>query len=223
MNRRKTQELLRPYSMITTFRSRALHATGLDAALRTKHRRRGSAPADNRGVHRSGFVPITQPDWRPDHYRKALWGCEAVLWFPTVKLLDYRNRQEQLDTEANPFAVLTQSHLKAQETRHDPAQRYTWKLRLIKSLYRRGYDKQDILELFRFIDWLLELPEGLEEQLWNELETYERGEVMPYVTSVERIGIKKGILIGEEKGIPQGEAQILRRQLTRRFGRTWIL
>jgi hypothetical protein len=55
-----------------------------------------------------------------------------------------------------------------------------------------------------------------------ELETYEQGEAMPYVTSVERIGIKKGILIGEEKGIekgiPQGEAQILRRQLTRRFG-----
>jgi hypothetical protein len=56
----------------------------------------------------------------------------------------------------------------------------------------------------------------------NELETYEQGEAMPYVTSIERIGIKKGILMGEEKGrqegIPQGEAQILRRQLTRRFG-----
>ena len=108
--------------------------------------------------------------------------------------------------------------MKAQETRHDPDQRYAWKLRLIKSLYQRGYEKQDILELFRFIDWLLELPEGLEEQLWNELETYERGEVMPYVTSVERIGIKKGMVIGEEKGIPQGEALILRRLLTRRFG-----
>ena len=79
-----------------------------------------------------------QPDWRPDHYRKALWGCEAVLRFPTVKLLDYRNRQEQLEAEANPFAVLTLSHLKAQETRHDLSQRYAWKLRLIKSLYRRG-------------------------------------------------------------------------------------
>jgi hypothetical protein len=142
------------------------------------------------------------------------------LTFPTVKLLDYRNRQSQLETEANPFAVLTLSHLKAQETRHDPAQRYAWKLRLIKSLYGRGYEKQDILELFRFIDWLLELPEGLEEQLWIELETYEQGEAMPYVTSVERIGSKKGILIGQEEGRQEEAeaARLLRRQLTRRFG-----
>ena len=55
-----------------------------------------------------------------------------------------------------------------------------------------------------------------------KLETYEQGEAMPYVTSVERIGIKKGILIGQEEGrqvgIPQSESQILRRQLTHRFG-----
>ncbi len=56
------------------------------------------------------------------------------------------------------------------------------------------------------------------------------GEKMPYVTSVERIGMRKGDEIGQEKGfeqgmqkgmlrgIPQAEAQILRRQLTRRFG-----
>jgi hypothetical protein len=102
-----------------------------------------------------------RPDWRPHEHRQTLWGCEASLQFPTVKLLDYRHRQALLETESNPFAVLTLSHLKAQETRHDPAQRYVWKLRLIKSLYRRGYAKQDILELFRFIDWLLELPEVL--------------------------------------------------------------
>ena len=39
-----------------------------------------------------------QPDWRPDHHRQTLWGCEANLQFPTVKLLDYRNRQEHLET-----------------------------------------------------------------------------------------------------------------------------
>ena len=102
------------------------------------------------------------PDWRPDHHRQALRGCEVRLQFPVVKLLDYRPREEALETEPNPFAVLTLSHLKAQETAHDPDQRYAWKLRLIKSLYRRGYARQDILELFRFVDWLLALPEGLE-------------------------------------------------------------
>ena len=96
----------------------------------------------------------------------------------------------------------------------------------VKTLYRRGHPRQDFLELFRFIDWLLELPEGLEDQLWAELKTYEESEKMPYVTSVERIGIHKGEEIGIrkgdefglKKGIPRGEALILRRRLTRRFG-----
>ena len=41
---------------------------------------------------------------------------------------------------------------------------------------------------------------------------------MPCGTSVERIGITKGMLIGRQEWIHQGESQILRRQLTRRFG-----
>jgi hypothetical protein len=40
---------------------------------------------------------------------------------------------------------------------------------------------------------------------------------MPCGTSVERIGITKGMLIGRHEWIHQGESQILRRQLTRRF------
>ena len=37
---------------------------------------------------------------------------------------------------------------------------------------------------------------------------------MQYVTSVERIGIKKGL----QQGLQQGEVRVLRRLLTRRFG-----
>jgi hypothetical protein len=149
--------------------------------------------------------------------------------FPVVKLLDYRSRPD-LERDPNPFAILTLSHLKAQETAQDPAQRYVWKLRLIKSLYQRGHDRAAILELFRFIDWLLQLPEGLEQQLWTELQTYEENTAMPYVTSLERIGIQKGFQQGHQEGHLQGRqeghlqgrqqeaAELLRRLLTRRFG-----
>ncbi|WP_338462147.1 DUF4351 domain-containing protein [Synechococcus elongatus IITB7] len=37
---------------------------------------------------------------------------------------------------------------------------------------------------------------------------------MPYVTSVERIGLQKGI----EQGLQQGEVAVVLRQLNRRFG-----
>ena len=37
---------------------------------------------------------------------------------------------------------------------------------------------------------------------------------MPYITSVERIGIEKGM----QQGLQQGEAALIERQLNRRFG-----
>ena len=46
--------------------------------------------------------------------------------------------------------------------------------------------------MFRFLDWLLKLPKELEAEFWQELSTYEEERRMPYVTSVERIGVEKG-------------------------------
>ena len=82
-------------------------------------------------------------------------------------------------------------------------------MQLVRRLYQRGYQRNDILELFRFIDWVLVLPLELEKQFWDELEQYEEEDKMTYVTSVERMGI--------EKGIQQGEHHLLKRQLKKRF------
>ncbi|MFP4350475.1 MAG: hypothetical protein ACLFQY_19455 [Desulfococcaceae bacterium] len=53
------------------------------------------------------------------------------------------------------------AHLKARSETQGLA-RKEWKLHLVRLLLERGYDKKDILELFRFIDWLITLPEDLE-------------------------------------------------------------
>ena len=47
---------------------------------------------------------------------------------------------------------------------------------------RDDWQRADILELFRFIDWMLRLPEAMEEQLWAEIQTFEMVERMPYGT-----------------------------------------
>ena len=65
----------------------------------------------------------------------------------------------ELDANANPFAVVVQAHL---ATRADPSRRLASKLGLTRRLYRRGWGKEDILKLYRFIDWVLTLPEELE-------------------------------------------------------------
>ena len=95
----------------------------------------------------------------------------------------WRARWAELDASANPFAVVTQAHLKAQETAGSDAARYRAKLTLIRSLYRRGYQRADILERLRFIDWVLTLPEGLEHQLWTEVQQFDEEKRMRYVSS----------------------------------------
>ncbi len=91
------------------------------------------------------------------------------------------------------------------------------KLALIRSLYRRGYQRTEILELFRFIDWVLVLPEGLEAQLWTEVQQFAEEKRMRYVSSFERIAQKRGIEQGIEKGVGKGQARLLKLLIQQRF------
>jgi hypothetical protein len=132
--------------------------------------------------------------WRPDRYREELWGWYVEMEFPTAKLLDYAERSSELEESSNPFAVIVAAHLTTQETRRDGMGRYEGKLRIAKSLYRRGYTRRDILELFRLIDWMVNLPKATEQQFLSEIQRFEEENQMPYITSVERLARQEGIL-----------------------------
>lgn len=129
---------------------------------------------------------------------------------------------QELDQSSNPFAVAVHAHLKAR----DPSARYQAKLDLVKSLYRRGWQRQGILALFRFIDWVLELPPGLENQLWNEMQAIEEVQKVRYLSTIERMVIDRGFQKGPDEGkvegkalgIAEGRAERLARLLQRRFG-----
>ncbi len=136
------------------------------------------------------------PNWRPDRFGYSLWGSTVQFQFPVVKLQDWADRIEELERDANPFAAVVLAHLKAIETRHDLQSRQAWKVRLIKGLYERGFDREDIRKLFRLIDWLMDLPEEFSEQFWDAIAQFEKERSMPYITSVERIGLSKGEWIG---------------------------
>jgi hypothetical protein len=130
--------------------------------------------------------------WRPPPFQEELWGCRVLFEFPMIKLLDYESRWAELEFTRNPFAIAVMTHLKTKETRNDAVARKEWKFRLTRRLYEQGYERQDILNLFRFLDWMMELPESLKQAFWVELEQYEQERQMPYVTSIEQIGIEKG-------------------------------
>ena len=92
------------------------------------------------------------------------------------------------------------------------------KFRIAELLYERDWGKQQILDLFAVIDWLMALPPELEKQLWTSISELERNMKMPYVTSVERLGIEKGRQEGREEGRQEEGVFFLRRLLVKKFG-----
>ena len=146
----------------------------------------------NQKVASLAILGDERESWRPQTFREELWGCEATFRFPIIKLLDYAPRWAELESSPNPFAIAVMAHLKTKETRQDAVARKDWKFRLTRRLYEQGYGRQDILNLFRFLDWMMELPEGLKQAFWDQLEQYEQERQMPYVTSIEQLGIEKG-------------------------------
>ena len=105
------------------------------------------------------------PDWRPNSYSRELWG-----------------------------GIIVAAHLTNQQTRRNVNQRYDGKLSIAKSLYQKGYSRGDILELFRLIDWMINLPEMAEQEFKKEIQRFEEEKQVAYITSVERIARQEGII-----------------------------
>jgi hypothetical protein len=153
-----------------------------------------------------------RPNWRPHRFRYGRWGSSIQFTFPTIKLLDYT--EEEL--EASPFlcAIVVQAHRAAQATRHDPARRAAAKIRLVRKLYRRGLTREQIQNLYRFIDWLLRLPKELDDQTVRTIRAIEEEQGMTYVTSAERYGIEQGLAQGRAEGTIEGQLRGLLRGIS---------
>ena len=146
-----------------------------------------------RSVATLAVLSDDRSEWRPAEYRSELWGCEVRFRFPTVKLLDYAADWAALEQNPNPFAAVVMAHLKTRETADDPERRKFWKLTIAKHLYRTGWTKDQVFQLLRVIDWLMDLPAPLAYQFREELDEFEsEGKNMRYVTSMERIAKEEG-------------------------------
>ncbi len=139
--------------------------------------------------------------WKPDHFGYKLSGCEVGIRFPIVKITDYLEQWDKLEKNDSPFAIVVMAHLKTRETRHAKEDRWRWKIYLIKKLYERGYKRKDIVNLFHFIDWLMDLPEELADGFWRELSEFEEEKKMPYISSVEKLGYRRGLMEAIEMGL----------------------
>ncbi len=143
--------------------------------------------------------------------------------FPVVELEGWRGRWDELESRApgNPFAVLVMAQLQANRYR-DKRMRLGPKFELVRSLRHYGYTPTTAGQIYRLIEWMITLPRDLEPEYLQAVNALPEEHKMTYVTLIEREGIKRGrvegIKEGLTQGLTQGQADLLLRQIRRRFG-----
>jgi len=130
--------------------------------------------------------------------------------YPTVKLLDFAERADELEKSDNPFAIVVLAHLKSRETAHDPALRINWKVRLLKGLYARNWNREEVRQLLRTIDWFLKLSQEENQAVRAAIEADEQEKKVPYISSFEQLAMETGEARGRAEGLKDGIALALK-------------
>jgi len=141
------------------------------------------------------------PNWRPQSYVYQRLDTEVEFRFPMVKLLDYGKRRAELEASDNPFATVVLAHLDTQETRERLGERKDRKFALVRRLLERGWDAKRVRQLFRLIDWLMELPQDLKIEFNDQITRYQEEKKMPFIDAFEEIGMEKGLSQGRLEAI----------------------
>ncbi len=124
--------------------------------------------------------------WRPSHYEVRFADSYLSAGFVIVKLLDYQDKVAELDSSSNPFASVIIVQLAAIDvTPKSDEQRKNVKFALTKRLYDKGFNKQEISNLYKFIDWLIGLPKQLELDYLHDVYDLEEAKKMPYISTAE--------------------------------------
>jgi hypothetical protein len=156
-----------------------------------------------------GILGDNSKTWRPDIWEANLLGCRLLFEFPVIKLQDFANKIVDLQNSPNPFATVIASHLRAQASTDSPEERYRFKVDLVRTLYEKNWQADQVRQLFRFIDWVMDLPTAMEIQFRDVLTQIEMEKHMRYVTSIERLAKIEGKIEGKNEGKIKGKIQLL--------------
>ena len=155
--------------------------------------------------------------WKPNIYEAGHWGCRLRFEYLVCKLIEIP--AQQLEQENNPAGVVIAAYLATLRTTGDMVRRKQLKWQLTRRLVERGYEREDILEIFRLIDWVMILPESLTVAFRRELIQYEQEKAMPHLTSIEELDLKESRQEGRLEGRQEGQYRTICRLLERRWGK----
>ena len=80
------------------------------------------------------------------------------------------------------------AHLKTKRTNQKFPEREQWKWQLVRGLYDKGYNREEIVTLFKVIDRMMALPRELQESFDQKLTKFEEERKMPLLSNMEERG-----------------------------------
>jgi flagellar biosynthesis/type III secretory pathway protein FliH len=87
----------------------------------------------------------------------------------------------------------------------------------VPALLSKGYSREEVVNLFRFVDQMMALPDSLQQEFKTELIRQRELGQMPFVSRIEEMakeeGLQQGIQQGLQQGIQQGIQEATRRIL----------
>ncbi len=142
---------------------------------------------------------------RPHFYEVGFGGTRLRQDFLLCKLIDFEKDRQALESSSNPFATIVLFHLEALRAKRLPQkERLYTKINLAKRLYDKGFQKAEIINLFRFLDFSIALTNSLELEYQEEIHQAEVNRNMVYLSNMERASIQRGMEKGMEKGMQKG-------------------
>lgn len=142
----------------------------------------------------------TRESFRPTTFHYQRWGCVLSFTFPTAKLIDWEARWAELEASDNVFALVVMAQIQAKRVKENASRKDT-KVALIRLLYERGYTRDQVLRLFNIIDWMIQLPRRLDPEFAQAVYAIQEEKHMPYVNTIERLGIEKGRQEAEQRAL----------------------
>lgn len=154
---------------------------------------------------------------QPDRYEERFYGMLLVYKFPIYKAIE--QDEAKLEAEVNPFATVILAALYALKAKEDEEQRFIFKQRLSKLLFKKGWKREKIVELFYYIDNIIILKDEEKNRiLLSEFENVmnEEENEMKFTfdeTNYAQVLRKNALAQGMEKGMEKGIYMVARNLL----------
>ena len=93
------------------------------------------------------------------------------------------------------------AHLKTKATTGKLPQREQWKWKLIRGLYEKEFEREQIIKLFEIIDNMMTLSPELQSSLESKIKQFEEEKTMPLISNMELRGIDVARKLARKLGL----------------------